>query len=741
MTAKPELFGLLGLTIVTVVVSGIAPVYAANLYDVPIGMGIELTRMQELPILDHYEYDYAYRLTFENTGEFTLIIAFDYIGYYSYSPVIHPSFPFTQNTFCDSRLEIPPGGAGTMDICYTFEKGDDHVPGFKAHVHDHRVHRGVSDVIEFGANNPLGKYSSTCNRYFGEFCLSVGEAIESLPGLVPSLRATIMDGFGGFTELDGAAGVDIVEISGRVYAVVTAWTGDGIQIIDITDPVRPTPTAAITDEADGFTKLDGAAGVDIVEISGRVYAVVAARDDDGVQIIDITDPTTPVPTVAVADGRSGFIVLDGAFGVDIVEISGRVYAIITAQHGDGVQMIDITDPTLPIPTAAAVDDWDGFTKLDGATGVDTVEISGRVYAVVAARDDDGVQIIDITDPATMAPVVTIADGAYAFTELDGATDVEIAEISGRVYAVVAARVDDGVQIIDITNPSNPTPTAAITDGADGFTKLNGAVGVEIVDISGHVYAIITAEDDHGVQMIDITNPATPVPVTSFHSWYNTSTDSRGTFGVATAKILERIHMVVTAWLDDSVRIIDIQSPLNRLTPPVNTLLSTANHHLTPHTDNSTNSHLTPHTDNSTNSHLTPHTDNSTNSHLTPHTDNSTNSHLTPHTDYPPNHPAINFFAISAGYDRVSGTLSITFTQDVGEVDLWYVRMSGDGASSTLDGADVTYKGNTVSIALTDQDIENFKSVDVVRLVFNEYAVTRSDTMFMLPQTLIIDIIR
>ena len=68
-------------------------------------------------------------------------------------------------------------------------------------------------------------------------------------------------------------------------------------------------------------------------------------------------------------------------------------------------------------------------------------------------------------------------------------------------------------------------------------------------------------------------------------------------------------------------------------------------------------------------------------------------------------------------------------------------MSGDGASSTLDGADVTYKGNTVSIALTDQDIENFKSVDVVRLVFNEYAVTRSDTMFMLPQTLIIDIIR
>ena len=591
-----------------------------------------------------------------------------------------------------------------MDICYTFEK-DDHVPGFKAHVHDHRVHRGVSDSIEFGANSPSGKYSGTCNRYFGEFCLSVGETIEFVPGLVPSLRATITDGFGGFTELDGAAGVEVVEISGRVYAVVAAWRGDGIQIIDITDPARPTPTASITDGVDGFTKLDGAIGVGIVEISGRVYAVVAAKDDDGVQIVDITEPTAPVPTAAALDGRNGFIVLDGAFGVDTVEISGRVYAMVTAWHGDGVQMIDITDPARPIPTAAAVDDYGGFTELDGATGVDIVEISGRVYAVVTARADDGIQIIDITDPTTLVPVAAITDGVHAFTELDGAADVEIAEISGRVYAVVAARDDDGIQIIDITNPSRPTPTASIADEAGGSTKLNGAVGVEIADISGRVYAIITAEDDHGVQMIDITDPAAPILVTSFHSWYNISADSRGAFGVTATKILERVHAVVTAWLDDSVRIIDMQSPLNRLTPPANTLLSTANHRLTPPADN------------------------------------PASSHPAPPADHPPNHPAINFFATNAKYDRVSGTLTVTFTQDVGEVDLWYVRMSGDGASSTLDGAGVTYRDNVATITLTDRDVENFKDVDLARLVLGEHAVTRFDTTFMLPQTLLVDIVR
>ena len=84
MTAtKPELFGLLGLATIVAAAGGIAPVHAANLYDVPIGMGIELASMEELPVLDHYEYDYAYRLTFENTGGFDLTVAFDYIRQYA----------------------------------------------------------------------------------------------------------------------------------------------------------------------------------------------------------------------------------------------------------------------------------------------------------------------------------------------------------------------------------------------------------------------------------------------------------------------------------------------------------------------------------------------------------------------------------------------------------------------------------------------------------------------------------
>ena len=65
-------------------------------------------------------------------------------------------------------------------------------------------------------------------------------------------------------------------------------SGDGVQIIDITDPSNPSPVFAITDGEGGYTELDGA--ILIVDSS----MVTVAHFDDGIQIIDITDPYSTV---------------------------------------------------------------------------------------------------------------------------------------------------------------------------------------------------------------------------------------------------------------------------------------------------------------------------------------------------------------------------------------------------------------------------------------------------------------
>ena len=112
-----------------------------------------------------------------------------------------------------------------------------------------------------------------------------------------------------------------------------------------------------------------------------------------------------------------------------------------------------------------------------------------------------------------------------------------------------------------------------------------------------------------------------------------------------------------------------------------------------------------------------------------------------HDDDTPQHPATGFAALGAKYDRVSGILNITFTQDIGEIELMYVRMAGGGATSTLRGGDITYNGTDVSITLTDKDLKNFENADAAMLTFDAHAVSRLDTTFMLPQSVMVQIIR
>ena len=333
----------------------------------------------------------------------------------------------------------------------------------------------------------------------------------------PSPAASVTDGVGGFGVLGGARSVDTAVIGGNTYALVAARDDDGLQIIDITDPANPSPAASVTDGAGGFGVLDGARSVHTAVIGGNTYALVAAREDDGLQIIDITDPANPSPAASVTDGAGGFGVLDGAFSVDTAVIGGNTYALVAARDDDGIQIIDITDPANPSPTASVTDGVGGFGVLGGAFSVHTAVIGGNTYALVAARDDDGLQIIDITDPANPSPTASVTDGVGGFEELGGAFSVDTAVIGGNTYALVAARDDDGLQIIDITDPANPSPTASVTDGVGGFEELGGAFSVDTAVIGGNTYALVAASGDDGLQIIDITSPASPVPILPYIS--------------------------------------------------------------------------------------------------------------------------------------------------------------------------------------------------------------------------------
>ena len=184
-------------------------------------------------------------------------------------------------------------------------------------------------------------------RFFISFYFLIAFAFAQAQDLVVTPTATVTDG-SVFTALDGAWGITTVVIGDETYALVASYNDDGVQIIDISTPASPTATAAVTDGQDEFTALFGAQGITTVEIENKTYALVASSRDDGVQIIDISNPASPTATAAVTDGEE-FTALDSAQDITTVEIGDKTYALVASFNDDGVQIMEMSNS--PLSTA------------------------------------------------------------------------------------------------------------------------------------------------------------------------------------------------------------------------------------------------------------------------------------------------------------------------------------------------------------------------------------------------------
>ena len=373
---------------------------------------------------------------------------------------------------------------------------------------------------------------------------------------------------GTFSTLDDPVAITTTRIGSSYYALVAAYRDDGIQIINITDPASLVAVSSVRDGEDGFDRLADASSVTTVQIGQSHYALVAAQRGDGVQIINITDPADPAAVSSVHDGEDGFDRLNGARSITTVHIGDHYYALVAAGVDDGVQIINITDPADPAAVSSVHDGEDGFDRLNGARSITTVHIGDHYYALVAAQDDHSIEIINITDPANPTAASSVVNNQDGFRVLHQARSVTTIEIDSSHYALVAAYNERGVEIIDITDPYNPAPVSRVQDGEDGFEILEKAISVTTVHIGDHYYALVAAQEDDGVQMINITDPYNPVPVTHLSNGEGGFEDLDDTKSVTTVHIGDHYYALTTAGGNNGVQMIDITDPVR----PVNALL-------------------------------------------------------------------------------------------------------------------------------------------------------------------------
>lgn len=368
------------------------------------------------------------------------------------------------------------------------------------------------------------------------------------------------DGQYGFEAISDPLYIETATIDGSVYLLVGSYYENAVQMVDVTDPLSPVPAAAIFDGEDGF-RLGGPQDIRVAHIGEETFAVVATAHDNGLTIVDITDPYSPSQASLVTDNRDGFEHLAAVQHLDLLEKDGRTLILATSYFENSVELIDITDPHSPRPVSSAVVGMGGFDSLIGPTEVSAVSYGGGTYAVVADFFGNGIQVIDISGSSLLAPASSVSAGLESSMSLVGTDGVRSIAVSGRTYALSAVYSQDAVQVTDITDPRSPVPVYLMRDGQDGFV-LDGPLGIETGVISGQPYALLAGLWSDSVQVVDMGNPAEPFPVSLIR-------DGRGGFENLSGVIeVELVHIsgipyaVVAAQSDEAVHVISLEDPSN-----------------------------------------------------------------------------------------------------------------------------------------------------------------------------------
>ncbi|MXX21474.1 MAG: hypothetical protein F4Z46_06840 [Cenarchaeum sp. SB0667_bin_13] len=301
---------------------------------------------------------------------------------------------------------------------------------------------------------------------------------------------------------------------GSTYALVASYLDNAVQLIDVTDPAKPVPVASIRDGVGGFDGLEGPSDIDFIVTPETTYALITSLLDSAIQIVDVGDPSSPTPVTTILYGADGFDGLEGAISLAIVNTQDSIYALVVGFEDNTMGVLNLTDPTNPLPARVGGDG--NVVTLLRPTHVDTVTISESTYALVASYYRNYIQIIDVTDPNAPMPVATIQDGEGGFDGLKTVSRIESVVVSGNTYVLASGFGDNSIQVIDMTNPANPLPVGVIVDGEDGFDGLEGASSMSIFTGSDQTYMLVASYTDDAIQVIDITDPLEPVAITTIY---------------------------------------------------------------------------------------------------------------------------------------------------------------------------------------------------------------------------------
>ncbi|MHA1445574.1 MAG: ABC transporter permease subunit [Candidatus Heimdallarchaeaceae archaeon] len=251
-----------------------------------------------------------------------------------------------------------------------------------------------------------------------------------------------------------------------------AERGDGIEILDVSQPNETTEIRQYYEEVSSFNEL--------VVKDDLLYTAAGRSGLVIFNISNVRDSFAPMCHIYGIANTTDFIAVEN--NLAILDINGK-----------GFTIIDVSDPTKPAILSNVTIDTDVF---------DVVINNDLVYVVGFTT---GVKIFDISDPENPFEIAHYTDDPGI--GLLGTQDIDI--VGDLAYITLR---DDGLGIFNITDPQNMTLVEYYDETV--FSRL---IDVQIVNNYGYFVSFDFSLNDLGVRIFDITDPSNLVSINSYYT--------------------------------------------------------------------------------------------------------------------------------------------------------------------------------------------------------------------------------
>jgi hypothetical protein len=343
--------------------------------------------------------------------------------------------------------------------------------------------------------------------------------------------------------LNNSGGNDFMDVTVQGNYAYLADNGN-FHIYDISNPNSPKSTATTFFES----------GSEII-VNGR-YAYIANGDDDGAQNIDINDvldPGSPVLSSQLTsynnpgnnrflnlfvNGRYGFYVdptqrklkaiLLGGYEVNNLEAHQAEIGSLTVRDNVSIDKMLNVNGGLSVGTGGIISDGGLFVSASGTSS--TASFITNVVIGGTSTTNTGLNALFTMDGDDLFVHGNIGSVSSVYTNGEfvagaGSThfgDGYIDSLAGPL--TLYANSASGTKLVNSLDNTLTTQTSFRTVSS---TQVNGTFPIDVA-VQGH-YAYTVNETSNSISVFDVTNPSSPVRLTTFTSADSGGGDPRGEF--------------------------------------------------------------------------------------------------------------------------------------------------------------------------------------------------------------------